>query len=125
MPGIRPIGVGEVVKRIIGKAILRTVKEDIQRVVGPLQLCAGYENCVEVASLAMQAVFEQDSTEAVLLVDAENAFNSVNRKVALVNILRSCPSIAPALINTYRSQSKLFIHSQTLISEEAQCRVTD
>ena len=57
MPGIRPIGVGEVVKRIIGKAILRTVKEDIQRVVGTLQLCAGYENGVEVASLAMQAVF--------------------------------------------------------------------
>ena len=53
MPGIRPIGVGKVVKRIIGKAILRTLKEDIQRVVGPLQLCAGYENGVEVASLAM------------------------------------------------------------------------
>ena len=77
MPGIQPIGVGEVVKRIIGKAILRTVKEDIQRVVGPLQLCAGYENGVEVPSLAMQAVLEQDRAEAVLLVDAVNALNSV------------------------------------------------
>ena len=76
MPGVRPIGVGEVAKRILGKAILKIVKEDIQRVVGPLQMCAGYENGVEVASLAMQAVFGQDSTEAVLLVDAENAFNS-------------------------------------------------
>ena len=116
MPGIQPIGVGEVVKRIIGKAILRTMKEDIQRVVGPLQLCTGYENGVKVASL-VQAVFKQDSTEAVLLVDAENTFNSVNRKVALVNILRSYPSIASALINTYHSQLKLLIQGQTLITQ--------
>ena len=51
--------------------------------------------------------------EAVLLVDAENAFNSVNRKVAPVNILHSCSSIVPALINAYRSQLKLFIQGQT------------
>ena len=49
-------------------------------------MCAGYKNGVKVTSLAMQAVFEQDSTEAVVLIDAENAFDSANRKVALVNI---------------------------------------
>ena len=107
MPGVRPIGVGEVAKRIIGKAILKVIKEDIRRVVGPLQMCVGYDNGVEVAAHAMQAVFEDDHTEAVLLVDAENAFNSMNRKVALFNILHTCPAIGPALINTYRSQPKL------------------
>ena len=118
MPGIRPIGVGGVSKRILGRFILRIVKEDVQRVVGPLQMYVGYENGVEVASLAMHAVFEEDHMEAVILVDAENAFNSVNRKVALQNILHSCPSIAPVLINTYWSQPKLFIRGKTLIADQ-------
>jgi hypothetical protein len=81
-------------------------------------MCVGYDNGVEVACHAMQAVFEDDNTEAVLLVDAENAFNSMNRKVALFNILHTCPAIGPALINTYRSQPKLFIQGKTLISDE-------
>ena len=89
---------------------MRIVKEDIQWVVGPLQMYVGYENGVEVASLAMQAVFEEDHTEAVLHVKADNAFNSENRKVVLLNILHSCPSIAPVLINTYISKSAKVFH---------------
>ena len=38
---------------------MRIVKEDIQRVVGPLQMCVGNENGVEVASLVMQAVLKR------------------------------------------------------------------
>lgn len=94
------------------------MRDDVRHIVGPLQLCAGFEKGVEVASIALQNLFEDDHTEAVLLVNAENAFNSVNRRVALINILQSCPSIAPALINNYRSQPKLFIQGQTLISDE-------
>ena len=39
----------------------------------------------------MRKVFEDDDTEAILLVDAENAFNNLNRKVALQNIKQLCP----------------------------------
>ena len=35
-PGVRSIGVGEVVRRIIGKAVLTTVKMDILEAAGPL-----------------------------------------------------------------------------------------
>ena len=37
-PGLRPIGVGEVLRRIAGKAIMRISKNDVIRSVGPLQL---------------------------------------------------------------------------------------
>ena len=37
-PGVRPIGVGKVVRRIVGKSVLSTLKMDILEVVGPLQL---------------------------------------------------------------------------------------
>ena len=37
-PGVCPIGVGEVVRRIIVKAVLSIIGPDIQQVAGPLQL---------------------------------------------------------------------------------------
>ena len=37
--------------------------------------------------------------EAVLLIDANNAFNSLNREAALHNIQILCPSFATILIN--------------------------
>ncbi|CAB4011930.1 Hypothetical predicted protein [Paramuricea clavata] len=42
-PGICPIGIGEVPRRIIAKAILRVVRDDVKEAVGPLQTCAAKE----------------------------------------------------------------------------------
>ena len=52
------------------------------------------------------------------MVDASNAFNSLNHIVALHNIRQLCPSFAPILINTYRSAAALYIVGDTLLSEE-------
>ena len=40
-PGLRPIGIGETLRRILGKAVMTVVKEDVQAAVGNLQLCGG------------------------------------------------------------------------------------
>ena len=45
--------------------------------------------------------FESNETEAILIVDAENAFNSINRKALLRNIEYFCPAIATFLYNCY------------------------
>ena len=90
-PGVRPIGIGETARRIIGKAILTTVRDDIQEAAGPLQLCAGQEAGCEVAVHAMHQMFESPDVEAAILVDASNAFNSLNRENALRNIQYHCP----------------------------------
>ena len=39
--GWRPIGVGEVLTRIVGKVIVSTLRDDIITSVGPVQVCAG------------------------------------------------------------------------------------
>ena len=39
-----------------------------------------------------------------LLVDASNAFNSLNRRAALHNVSVLCPPLSPVVINTYRPQ---------------------
>ena len=47
-------------------------------------------------------------TGAVRLTDAENAFNSINRKVLLHNLKFICPIIATYIINCYATPSRLF-----------------
>ena len=108
-PGTRPIGIGEVLRRIVGKMISRHSINEIKEAAGPLQTCAGHGAGAEAAIHAMRQVFENDETDAVLLIDASNAFNCLNRSVALHNIQITCPKIANYLINTYRHPSRLFI----------------
>ena len=57
----------------------------------------------------MKEVFESDENEAVILIDAKNAFNSLNRNVALHNIQYICPPFSKILINTYRNPARLII----------------
>ena len=92
------------VRWIIAKAVLSVVKLDVLEAAGFLQLCAGRDAGNEAALHIMRAIFYDDSTEAVLLVDASNAFNSLNPQVSLHNIQTLCPPLAKILINTYRKQ---------------------
>ena len=73
----------------------------------------------EAAIHAMKELFEREQSEAVLLVDAANAFNIVNRQVLLHNISISCPSIATFVKNCYQTAARLFvIGGQELRSRE-------
>ena len=69
-------------------------KGDVVEASGSLQLCAGQKSGSEAAIHAMHAIFEADDTDAVLLIDASNAFNAINRATSLHNIRVLCPVIA-------------------------------
>ncbi len=73
------------------------------------QLCAGQPSGSEAAIHAMRNIFDADDTDAILLIYASNAFNSLNRAAALHNIRILCPTIATYVINTYRLPTRLFI----------------
>ena len=66
-PGVRPVGIGEVVRRIIGKAVMRTVKHDLQDAVGTIQLCAGQVAGCEAAVHAMRHIFAEDELKLLFL----------------------------------------------------------
>ena len=101
-PGVRPIGIGEVLRRIVGKSVMSVLKEDIQESCGCLQTCTGLRSGIEAAIHATTEMWHNSSTEAVLQVDADNAFNRLNRKVALHNIKQLCPSMHTYLLNHYQ-----------------------
>ena len=108
-PGIRPIGVGEVLRRIIGRIITRETSDIIKEAAGALQTCAGFGAGAEAAIHVMRQTFDDDINDAVLLIDVENAFNCMNRAVALHNTRILCQIISTYLVNTYRHATRLFI----------------
>ncbi len=63
-------------------------------------------------------MYSSEDNEAILLVDASNAFNSLNRANDLANIRCLCPPFYTVLSNIYRESSELFLGSDTLLSRE-------
>ena len=72
-PGFSPIGVGEVLRRIAGKAFVSVLKEDVIKCTGVLQVCAGQEAAIEAAIHLMNMMYEDENTDAILLVNASSA----------------------------------------------------
>ena len=107
--GIQPIGISEVIRIIIGKAVVHTLKEDIIRSAGNLQVCASHESGCEPAIHAMSQIFNEEDLQAVLLIDVSNAFNAVSRKLFLYNVSVIFPEIAVFVRNCYSLPSRLFI----------------
>ena len=64
-------------------------------------------------------MFSKESTEAVLMVDASNAFNAIYREAFLHNTKILCPSISAYVNNCYSSPRDLYIQGgQSIKSEE-------
>ena len=55
-PGLRPVGVGGVLRRIAGKAVMSLLKKDVLQAAGSLQLCGGQGAVSEAAIHAMHDV---------------------------------------------------------------------
>ena len=83
----------------MSKAFTAVMRTDVLEVVGADQLCEGQKGGCEAAVHTLRQGFQSSSANAILLIDAKNMFNSVNRQVALRNILHFCPSIGRFLIN--------------------------
>ena len=62
--------------------------------VGSLQVCAGQEAGCESLVHTIHELYEDQSSEAVLLADASNAFNLINRNAFLQNITIIYPPLA-------------------------------
>ena len=97
---------------------MKTAKCDLQNAVDSIQLCTGQDAGCEAAVHTMAQIFDDDDTEAMIFVDASNAFNRVNRQIALRNSEVVCPAMAPVLINAYLNSSWLFVDGQYMSSRK-------
>ena len=71
---------------------------------------------------AMTQIFDEDGTDGILLVDASNAFNQINRAVAMHDIKITCPELSMyIIINTYRNHpsGQVICGGDEILSQEA------
>ena len=81
-------------RRVTGKIVKKLLKRDVLKATGSLQLSAGKDEGSEAAIHAVYEMFNKESTEAVLMVDASNTFNAINREAFLRNTKILCSSIS-------------------------------
>ncbi|CEM26585.1 unnamed protein product [Vitrella brassicaformis CCMP3155] len=113
-PGVRPIGVGEVLMRIMGKAMSMESAFDLERECGEDQLCAGLKGGIEAAIHAVSGLFDcgEGEAECVLLGDATNAFNTLSRPAALWSARHLWPRASRFLFNTYQGHAALYLRGE-------------
>ena len=118
-PGLRPIGIGEVLRRIIGKMVVSVLRNDLQADAGDLQLCAGQKSGCEAGIHAMREIYDDDDTHGIIQVDANNAFNTINRNMFLHNIKIICAEISTFVSNCYLQPARLFVvGGKEILSQE-------
>ena len=86
-------------------------------------MCGGQIAGIEAAVHAITSAFQSDECEAAILGDATNAFNALNRQVALHNIRRLCPPIATIVINSYSFPTELFMDGDIILEKARLCMV--
>ena len=91
---------------------------DLKNLGKRFQLCLGHKCGTEYAIHSLRKEFEKPETDAKLLIDAEKAFNSLNRELALKNVETLCPALHHALANTYKHPSNLYVKNTVLTSTE-------
>jgi len=68
----------------------------------------------EAARHAVRKSYTEENSECLLLVDADNAFNKLNRKVSLENIKRLSPMYT-YLHNSYNTPTMLYLQNENHI----------
>ena len=101
------------------KVVVTHIETDTITSVGSLQVCVGQEAGYESIIHAMHTIYEDQTYESVLLVDASNAFDSIKRNIFLyVTIV--CPVIAMYVEKCYSTHTQLSITggNETRLCEE-------
>jgi hypothetical protein len=120
--GIRPIAVGDTLRRLIGKVLLRTDDALEQSAsLQPRQCGVGMPFAAEMIGMGMQRIADADIGVpwVALQVDVRNAFNSVDRSAMLATASRKLPSSYNWLAWCYGQPTPLYCQGRELARSTA------
>ena len=116
--GLRPIAVGEVLRRLTSKCLAITVRSEVYSVLTPLQLgvCVkgGCEAIIHATSHLMSS-FPTDQ-RWTLLLDFSNTFNSVDPEAMFAEFREHIPSLSAWMESCYSCQPHLLLGKETIRS---------
>ena len=91
------------------------MQSDLKNLRKNFQLCFGQKFGIEYAIHSLRIEFEKPETDAILLIDAENSFNSLNREIALKN-KEILSGTTTCLANSYKQPSNFYVNNRVLTS---------
>ena len=117
---IRPVAVGEVLRRLTAKCLCMAYKEQASAFFFPLQIGVGHALGTEVGLATVRQWFERhnDSPSSIVAkIDFSNAFNCVDRQTFLEQCRHHFPGLSRWAEWCYSSPSNLFFGPETISSE--------
>ena len=116
---IWPIAIGEVLRRIVGKCLCDTVKEDALQFFAPFQVGVACKLGIDAAVHSCRKwaeLHKQSRQKALLKIDFSNAFNCVSRDVVLRQVRSDFPAVSRWVTWCYAKPSKLVFGTETVAS---------
>ncbi|GAB0496795.1 hypothetical protein MMPV_008113 [Pyropia vietnamensis] len=97
LPGLRPIGMPETLRKLAASALAATVRKAAAAFLAPAQLGVGVPSACERLVHELDAHLAHHPQHAVVQLDYRNAFNLVSRPAAAAVLRRALPPLAPYL----------------------------
>ena len=117
--GVRPIAIGELLRRLTAKCLMHEVRADAKTYLWPAQVGVAVKAGGEAAVHALRAWVGRhaaSNNSVVVKVDFRNAFNTVSRDVVLREVRQHFPALARWATWCYQAASTLQFGSATLSS---------
>eukprot|EP00666_Eupelagonemidae_sp_cell4sb_P018038 gene18038-biopygen23713 len=118
--GVRPLAVGECLRRLVAKCLCDVFRDDARAWLWPFQIGVAIPFGVEIGAHTASQWMERNRDEAekvFLKIDFENAFNSVDREVFLREVRNRLPGLSRWAEWCYGAPTKL-VFGETVISSE-------
>ncbi len=116
---IRPIAIGEIIRRLTSKICLRRVTAKARRYLAPYQLGIGVPNAIETILHGLNSLIRGETVDVhaiFLLLDFENAFNLIGREFFFQEVFRLFPEISHWVQFTYGCAALLFTGADVVYS---------
>ena len=117
--GLRPIAIGETIRRLVSKCCCEATTEDAKVIFGPLQVGVATQGGAEASVHAARKLakeFGEDPGKIMLKVDFSNAFNVVDRTEMLAQVYEKLPGLYRWVEYCYSHPAHLFFGTITLQS---------
>ena len=114
--GLRPIAVGNILRRLTSKLFARALDTKMKTLLAPHQLGVGSRNGCETAVHTVKQAVKLSPDKWVLQLDLQNAFNRVNRSSMLAEVARVIPECLSWAVSCYGTPSHLQFGNSVLSS---------
>ena len=112
VPDCRPVGMGEVVIRMINSKLMSDSKEAAHDVLWPHNVGSATRDGCAILAHGIRAITEMRPGFAVVKFDVKNAHNTIRRKIALMRMARNehLRHLVPAFWSQYVGKSRVYFH---------------